>query len=59
MSLTKGTLYCVVFFVGSGGRKQEVLSDFYLLRGFLGDCIVILLSVPHLIFTTLLPYSVH
>ena len=50
---------CIVFFVGSGGRKQEVLSDFYLLRGFLGDCIVILLSVPHLIFTTLLPYSVH
>ncbi len=33
-----------VFFVGFDGRNQGVLSDFYLLRGFLGDCIVILLS---------------
>lgn len=36
---------CVVFFVGYNGRNQGVLSDFYLLRGFLGDYIVILLSV--------------
>lgn len=36
---------CVVFFVGFGGRDQEVLSDFYLLRRFLEDCIVILLSL--------------
>ena len=36
---------CVVFFVGFDGRNQGVLSDFYLLRGFLRNCIVILLSV--------------
>ena len=43
----------VVFFVGFDGRHQRVLSDFYLLRGFLGDCIVILLSEhspQHLLF---------
>ena len=34
----------MVLFVGFGGKKQEVLSGFYLLRKFLGDCIVILLS---------------
>lgn len=41
---------CVVFFIGFAGRNQGVLSDFYLLRGFSRDCIVILLS---LIFTLL------
>ena len=35
----------VVFFVGFVGKKQGVLSDFYLLRRFLGNCIVILLSL--------------
>ena len=35
---------CVVFFIGFADRNQGVLSDFYLLRGFSGDCIVILLS---------------
>lgn len=35
----------MVFFVGFNGRNQGVLSAFYLLRGFLEDCIVILLSV--------------
>ena len=35
----------VVFFVGFCGENQGILSDFYLLRGFLGDCIVILLSL--------------
>ncbi len=35
---------CVVFFVAFDGRNQGVLSDFYVLRGFLRDCIVILLS---------------
>lgn len=35
---------CMVFFVDFDGRDQGVLSDFYLLRRFLGDCIVILLS---------------
>lgn len=34
-----------VFFVGFDDRNHGVLSDFYLLREFLGDCIVILLSV--------------
>lgn len=37
--------YYVVFFVGFAGRNQGVLSDFYVLRGFLRDCIVILLSL--------------
>lgn len=35
----------VVFFVGFNGRNQGVLSNFYLLRGFFRDCIVILLSL--------------
>ena len=37
-------LLCSVF-VDFNGRNQGVLSDFYLLRRFLGDCIVILLSL--------------
>ena len=36
---------CMVFFVGFDGRNQGVLSDLYLLHRFLGDCIVILLSL--------------
>lgn len=36
---------CVVFFVGFGRSDHGVLSDFYLLHRFLGDCIVILMSV--------------
>lgn len=35
---------CVVFFVGFDSRNQGVLSVFYLLRRFTGDCIVILMS---------------
>jgi len=35
----------VVFFVGFGGKKQDVLPIFYLLRRFSEDCIVILLSL--------------
>lgn len=35
----------VVFFVGFDSINQGVLSDLYLLRRFLGDCIVILLSL--------------
>ena len=35
----------VVFFVDFSVRVQQVLSDFYLLHRFLGDCIVILMSV--------------
>lgn len=35
---------CMMFFVGFDGRYQGVLSDFYLLRRFTGDCIVILMS---------------
>lgn len=34
----------VVLFVGFSVRAQQVLCDFYLLLGFLRDCIVILLS---------------
>ena len=61
MSLTKGTLYYVVFFVGFDGRYQGVLSDLYLLRGFLGDCIVILLSLTISIkaFMAILKISSH
>ena len=36
---------CVMFFVGFDSRNNKVLSGFYLLREFSGDCIVILLSV--------------
>ena len=35
----------MVFFIGLDGENQEVLSDFYLLCGFLRDYIVILLSL--------------
>ena len=44
----------VVLFVGFYGRNQEVLYRFYLLRGFLGDCIVILLSLHFSSFLLLL-----
>jgi len=52
---------CVVFFVGFAGRNQGVLSDFYLLRGFLVNCIVILLSQFYFAFQLwlILSYNKH
>lgn len=38
----------VVDVVGFGGRKLGFLYRFYLVRGFVGDCIVILLSAINL-----------
>ena len=53
-------LLCSVF-VGFAGRNQGVLSDFYLLRGFLVNCIVILLSQFYFAFQLwlILSYNKH